>query len=66
MGRMAMPHKGPRTPFLTRLRPDIKDALHQAARARGMTANDLIAELIIQHTGLDEDNQEVLAFRETA
>ncbi|MBB3040052.1 hypothetical protein [Hoyosella altamirensis] len=62
------PSKGPREAFLARMHPELKAALQKAAQDRGITANDLIAVLIAEHTGRTHlvDYQEVLPLQKTA
>lgn len=67
-GKPGRPSKGPRAAFLTRMHPELKAALHEAAVERGLTANDLIALLVAEHTGQTHliDIQEVLPLQKTA
>lgn len=68
LGKRGRPSKGPREAFLTRMHPELKAALHEAAQNQGLTANDLIAVLIAEHTGRTHlvNYQEVLPLQKTA
>lgn len=51
-GKVGRPSKGLRSEMKVRIPVELRMACRNAARARGLTENDLVAALLAAHTGL--------------
>ena len=55
------PGKGPRTQVKVRLPLPLAEGIRALAAQRGITVNDLLGEIMAEHTGIPYDQQEPLS-----